>query len=70
MSGQITKSMWDKCYGVYTIDVLRGDAVADSPLKTFQLRFKVDTAGSYDFIIITEYQNDIAIHCLFGMVSD
>jgi hypothetical protein len=69
MSGTVTKSMWDKCYGVYTIDVLRGDAVADSALKTFQLKFKVDTPGSYDFIIIMEYQNDIAIHRLSGMVS-
>jgi hypothetical protein len=69
MSGQIAKSMWDTCYGVYTIDVLRGDAVADSALKTFQIRWKVDTPGSYDFLIIMGYQNDIAIHRLSGMGS-
>jgi hypothetical protein len=69
MSGQITKSMWDRCYGVYSIDMLRGDEISDSALKTFQLKFKCQSKGKYDFVIIMTYQLNVAIHRLSGLVS-
>ena len=70
ISGQITKSMWEKCYNVFTLDMRRvADEVQDASNKSFQLTFKLDTAETYDFLIILTYMNKLTVDRLTGQIT-
>ena len=70
MSGQITSTMWQKAYNVFTFDMKKvEDEVQDNVLKSFQINFKVDTVNTYDFMVILSYQNELNIDRLTGMVT-
>jgi hypothetical protein len=70
MSGQISRSMWEKAYNVYSLDLRRvQDEVQDNQSKSFQLQFKVDTRGTYNFLIIMTFQNQLTIDRITGQVT-
>ncbi len=70
MSGQITSTMWQKAYNVFTFDMKKvEDEVQDNVLKSFQINFKVDTVNTYDFMVILSYQNELNVDRLTGMVT-
>ena len=72
-SGQITKSMWEKCYSVYMINLQKvNDQTQDDLAKSFQISFRVNTLPTvrYDFIILLEYQMTKYIHRISGLLSD
>jgi hypothetical protein len=73
MSGQITQSMWAKCYNVYAFDMARvQDQVQDNLLKSFQIQFKCDTASAtytYDFYYIMVYENELSIDRISGQIT-
>ena len=69
-SGQVTKSMWEKCYNVYSLDITRVvDEVTDTASKSFQLEWKIDTNNTYDFLVFIVYQNSLAIDRLTGTIT-
>ena len=69
-SGQVTKSMWEKCYNVYSLDIRRVvDEVTDTASKSFQLEWKIDTNNTYDFLVFIVYQNSLAIDRLTGTIT-
>ena len=70
MTGQITSSMFNKCYNVYSFDLKRvADSVSDNGNKSFQIVFKVDSNNTYDFIVIVAYQNELSVDRLSGMIT-
>ena len=70
MSGQITSTMWQKAYNVFTFDMKKvEDEVQDNVLKSFQINFKVDTTNTYDFMVILSYQNELNVDRLTGQVT-
>ena len=69
-SGQITKSMWEKCYGVYTINLEKvTDEIQDNLMKSFQIQFKNDNLITYDFIIMISYQMELAVNRPSGTLT-
>ena len=65
-SGQITKSMWESGYNVYTINLQKvQDELQDSLMKSFQLLFQVESSNvttvSYDFYYLITYQSELQI---------
>lgn len=69
ISGLVTKSMYQRCYGVVTLDVKRvADQVQDDAMKSFLLNFRVDSKGTYNFIVIITYDNTIYIDRVLGTV--
>jgi hypothetical protein len=69
ISGLVTKSMYQRCYGVVTLDVKRvSDQVQDDAMKSFLLNFRVDSKGTYNFIVIITYDNTIYIDRVLGSV--
>ena len=69
-SGQITKSMWEKTYGVYTINLEKvTDEIQDNLMKSFQISFKNDNLITYDFIIIITYQMELAVNRPSGLLT-
>jgi hypothetical protein len=71
-SGQITKSMWEKAYGVITLSLEKVNSeTEDNLMKSFQITFKNDSpAGLYhDFIIIVTYQSELYIDRSTGVVT-
>jgi hypothetical protein len=69
-SGQITKSMWEKTYGVYTINLEKvTDEIQDNLMKSFQISFKNDNQITYDFIIIITYQMELAVNRPSGLLT-
>jgi hypothetical protein len=72
-SGQITKSMWETGYNVYSINLEKvTDEITDSLMKSFQLIFQIDgTAGlSYDFYYIITYQSELSLDRSTGTVTN
>lgn len=72
-SGQITKSQWEKAYGVYMINLQKvSDQTQDDLAKSFQISFRVNTKDTvkYDFIILLEYQTTKYINRVSGLLTD
>ena len=72
-SGLITKSMWNKCYGVAVLDLKNvQDAVQDDGVKSINLSFKVDssTASAHDFLILVTYENITYMDRVNGKLTD
>jgi hypothetical protein len=70
ITGLVTRSMYQKCYGVLSFDLKRiSDEVQDDSLKSFMLNFKIDTKGTYDFVVLVTYDNSVVIDRLGGSVS-
>jgi hypothetical protein len=71
-SGQITKSQWENCYGVYEFDI-QGvlDEIQDNLPKSFGLDFDVDsiTGLSYDFLVVFVSQSELAVSRATGLVT-
>jgi hypothetical protein len=69
VSGLVTKAMYNKCYGVVSLDIKRvADQIQDDAMKSFLLNFRVDTKGAYDFIVLITYDNTIYIDRVLGSV--
>jgi len=70
ISGLVTKSMFQRCYNVYTLDLKRvADEVQDDVLKSFMLNFKIDTKGAYEFVVLVTYDNSVTIDRIGGSVT-
>ena len=72
-SGQITKSMWETGYNVYTIKLQKcTDEITDSLMKSFQLIFQVDGAAglSYDFYYMITYQSELNLDRSTGVITN
>jgi len=72
-SGQITKSMWENGYNVYTINLMKcADEITDSLMKSFQLIFSIDgNAGlSYDFYYMITYQSELTLDRSTGSITN
>ena len=74
-SGQITKSMWENGYNVYTINLQKcTDEITDSLMKSFQLIFQVEsstvTTVSYDFYYMITYQSELALDRSTGTITN
>jgi hypothetical protein len=71
-SGQITKSMWERCYGVYEFDISGAlDELQDNLPKSFTVDFKVDTVAglTYDFLVVFTSQSEMYIHRGTGLIT-
>jgi len=73
-SGQITKSMWENGYNVYTINLMKcTDEITDSLMKSFQLIFQVEggvTGLSYDFYYMITYQSELNLDRSTGTITN
>jgi hypothetical protein len=74
-SGQITKSMWESGYNVYTINLQKcTDEITDSLMKSFQLIFQVESSTvatvSYDFYYMITYQSELALDRSTGTITN
>jgi len=72
-SGQITKSMWESGYNVYTINLMKcTDKITDSLMKSFQLIFQVDGAAGlyYDFYYMITYQSELTLDRSTGTITN
>ena len=74
-SGQITKSMWENGYNVYTINLQKcTDETADSLMKSFQLIFQVESSNvatvSYDFYYMITYQSELSLDRSTGTITN
>jgi hypothetical protein len=71
-SGQISKSQWERCYGVYEFD-LNGclDEIQDNLPKSFSLKFNVDTKSAliYDFLVIFTSQSELYLSRPTGLIT-
>jgi len=71
-TGQITSSMWNKCYNTFTFDLQKcSDEIGDNGLRQFQINFSIDsvTARVYDFLLIVTYQNELYVDQVSGGVT-
>jgi hypothetical protein len=71
--GQITKSMWEKAYGVYMFDLCKvASETEDNLMKSFQIQFKLNVPSTlyYDFIVMISYQAELVIDRSTGTVTD
>ena len=78
-SGQITKSMWENGYNVYTINLQKcTDEITDSLMKSFQLIFQVEDNSStvpanklkYDFYYMITYQSELSLDRSTGSITN
>jgi hypothetical protein len=78
-SGQITKSMWENGYNVYTINLEKcTDEITDSLMKSFQLIFQIEsnaTSGTnsallYDFYYMITYQSELSLDRSTGTITN
>jgi hypothetical protein len=72
-SGLITKSMWNKCYGVTILDLKTAqDAVQDDSVKSINLSFKVDSSPglAHDLLILVTYENITYMDRINGKLTD
>ena len=74
-SGQITKSMWENGYNVYTINLQKcTDEITDSLMKSFQLIYQIETnTGTklkYDFYYMITYQSELALDRSTGTITN
>lgn len=71
--GQITKSMWENGYNVYTINLEKvTDEISDSLIKSFQLIFHIETAvvTGYDFYYMITYQPELMLDRSTGQITN
>jgi len=73
-SGQITKSMWENGYNVYSINLEKvTDEITDSLMKSFQLIYQIeDNSGTklkYDFYYIITYQSELSLDRSTGTIT-
>ena len=74
-SGQITKSMWENGYNVYTINLEKvQDEITDSLMKSFQLIYQVEDNSSqtklkYDFYYLITYQSELSLDRSTGTIT-
>jgi hypothetical protein len=73
-SGQITKSMWENGYNVYSINLEKvQDEITDSLMKSFQLIYQIETnIGTklkYDFYYIITYQSELSLDRSTGTIT-
>ena len=77
-SGQITKSMWENGYNVYTINLQKcTDEITDSLMKSFQLIFQVEDSTytqpnklKYDFYYMITYQSELNLDRSTGTITN
>jgi hypothetical protein len=76
-SGQITKSMWEKGYNVYSINLEKvTDEITDSLMKSFQLLFQVESNSvsanklKYDFYYMITYQSELNLDRSTGTITN
>ena len=75
-SGQITKSMWENGYNVYSINLEKvTDEITDSLMKSFQLIYQVEDSTlanklKYDFYYIITYQSDLSLDRSTGTITN
>jgi len=75
-SGQITKSMWESGYYVYSINLEKvQDEITDSLMKSFQLLYQIEnsTLGTklkYDFYYIITYQSELSLDRSTGQITN
>ena len=76
-SGQITKSMWETGYNVYTINLQKcTDEIADSLMKSFQLIFQIEDNKvqanrlNYDFYYLISYQSELMLDRSTGEITN
>jgi hypothetical protein len=78
-SGQITKSMWENGYNVYSINLEKvTDEITDSLMKSFQLIFQVEDNASpvpanklkYDFYYMITYQSELNLDRSTGTITN
>ena len=74
-SGQITKSMWEKGYNVYSINLEKvTDEITDSLMKSFQLLFQIEsntgTKLKYDFYYMITYQSELNLDRSTGTITN
>ncbi len=71
-TGQITSSMFSKCYNTFTFDMEKcADQIMDNGQKQFQVNFQVDGIQTviYDFLLIITYQNEVYIDQISGTIT-
>jgi hypothetical protein len=74
-SGQITKSMWENGYNVYSINLQKvTDEITDSLMKSFQLIYQIEDNSSttklkYDFYYIITYQSELSLDRSSGTIT-
>jgi hypothetical protein len=72
-SGQITKSMWENGYNVYSINLEKvTDEITDSLMKSFQL-IEDNSSGTklkYDFYYIISYQSELSLDRSTGTITN
>jgi hypothetical protein len=77
-SGQITKSMWENGYNVYSINLEKvSDEITDSLMKSFQLIFQVEDSTfaqanklKYDFYYMITYQSELNLDRSTGTITN
>ena len=75
-SGQITKSMWESGYSVYSINLTKvTDEITDSLMKSFQLIYQVEdnatgTKLKYDFYYIISYESELFLDRSTGTITN
>ena len=68
-SGRIRYSDWRRCYNSYVIDLERvSDSITDEIIKNIQISFQVASQNTYNFVLITEYQEEVTMDCITGQV--
>ena len=69
MSGQITYSMYNKCYGVMVVDLERvSDSTVDDLIRSIQVSWVNSGSLAYDYCILIEFENQIEIDSVTGQV--
>jgi hypothetical protein len=77
-SGQITKSMWENGYNVYSINLEKvQDEITDSLMKSFQLIYQIENSSfapanklKYDFYYIITYQSELSLDRSTGTITN
>jgi hypothetical protein len=77
-SGQISKSMWENGYNVYSINLEKvTDEITDSLMKSFQLIFQVEDSTfaqanklKYDFYYMITYQSELNLDRSTGTITN
>ena len=78
-SSQITKSMWENGYNVFSINLQKtSDEITDSLMKSFQLIYQIEDNSSqvqanklkYDMYYIITYQSELSLDRSTGTITN
>jgi hypothetical protein len=77
-SGQISKSMFENGYNVYSIDLQKvQDELQDSMMKSFQLIYQIEDSKfaeanklKYDLYYIITYQSELSLDRSTGTITN